>query len=185
MNDRNSSLSDEKLMDLCKQGIEAAFTTLYLRYRQPIMNFARRMVENQEDAADVFQETFRYVFAKIGTYQPKAKFSTLVYQVARNISIDVLRRKRRSTAKITLMRQPNDTPSEFFEKEEVMGELRSEIAKLTEQQREILILRFGQGLSYDEIRDILGIPLGTVQSRIHNSISALRERLVQKGVRYE
>src|SRR3989338_5578394 len=85
--------TDEELMRLCQQGVGEPFMTLYLRYRQPIMNFAIRMVGNYEDAADVFQETFRYVFTKINTYQHKAKFSTFVYQVARHLCIDILRKR--------------------------------------------------------------------------------------------
>lgn len=186
--DAFSKVTDEELMQLCKDGSEAAFTALYHRHKQPIMNFATQMTGNHEDAADVFQETFRYVFAKINTYEPRAKFSTLIYQVARNLSIDILRKRKRPAESIGQLTAPEmltETPVEFTEKKELSAELRRAVEGISETYREILILRYGQELSYDEISEVLRIPLGTVQSRLHHAISLLRDRMVQKGVYHE
>lgn len=175
--------TDEELISLCKADVEEAFTQLYLRYRQPIMGFANNMLRNKEDAADVFQETFRYVFTKIRSFKHNAKFSTFIYQVARHVCIDVIRKRKRSKEKFVQVKSDSSgqlNPLFDLERKELSKELEEAVYKLPEYYREVILLRYGQGLSYEEISQVLLLPLGTVRSRIHNAISQLKDQIFFK-----
>lgn len=161
--------SDQELVSAINNGDAAAFDTLYYRYRDAVMSLAQRMTGNSADALDVLQETWAYVIRKFPGFVLTARFSTFLFPVVRNLSIAARRKRERfrgDEARIEAA-PAADSPAE--------GGLLEFLDELPEMQRQVLVLRFVHGLSLEEIAQTLEIPAGTVKSRIHNAIKALRE----------
>lgn len=175
---------DEELMRLCQQGQTEAFEALYFKHRQSVINFAAQMLRNHEDAADVFQDAFKYIFSKIETYTPSAKFSTLLYKVVRNLCIDILRkRRRRHVQQLNPEIDIEDTSSPgepALDAQEVTRHIHEAMDQIDEAFREVLILRLLHDHSYEQIGEILQCPIGTVKSRLHTGLALLRKALRQK-----
>ncbi len=175
--------SDEALMALCREGYEQAFTVLYLRHRDAVVRFASHMLRDRDEALDVLQDTFRYVFSKIPTYEPNAKFTTLLFRVARSLAITILRKKRRIQYSDILddtLPPPEEVhPGEALDREQAKDVLERALRDLPEIYREVLLLRVAQEMSYEEISRIVDCPLGTVKSRIHLGVQRLRIALGQ------
>lgn len=178
--------TDEELMSLCREGVNEAFELLYLRNRRAVINFAYQMVHNNEDAADVFQDTFKYIFGKIETYEPTAKFSTLLFTVARNLCIDILRKRRRRHFQQLIPeidiedRKPGQ--EERIESREIGERLKDALDQIPESYREVLVLRIIHDKPYEAISEILQCPIGTVKSRIHMGLELLRKMVKQKHI---
>jgi RNA polymerase sigma-70 factor (ECF subfamily) len=176
--------TDEALMLAVKTGDQVAFAALYGRHKDGVLNFCYQMLRNYEDAADVFQEAFRYLFGHAATYQPTAKFTTYLYHIARNLCIDILRKRRRWN-----LRQlepdydvPDETPAgnSRLEDEEIEANLKRAMEEVPEPYREVVLLRVTQGLAYEEIAKMTDSPLGTVKSRLHTGFELLRQVLKRK-----
>ncbi|MEK7449710.1 MAG: RNA polymerase sigma factor [Planctomycetota bacterium] len=179
-------LSDQELINLCREGKPEAFTVLYERYRQTIMNFAYRILRDSHLSADVLQETFIYVFKKLPTYESRAKFTTLLFQVARHISFNKL--KKIKHLKIQPLPEEisgpdteiNSNPEKILQNEEIGKNIAGALKQLPLLYREVINLRIIQNLPYREISAILDCPLGTVKSRLHNGLEMLRTYLRSK-----
>lgn len=167
-----------------KTGDQAAFAALYERHKNGVLNFCYQMLRNWEDAADVFQEAFRYLFGHAATYEPSAKFTTYLYHIARNQCIDILRKRRRWN--LRQLEPEYDVPDEApvqgcrLEDEEVEANLKKALDEIPEPYREVMLLRVTQGLPYDEIAGITEAPLGTVKSRLHAGFEFLRKALKRR-----
>jgi RNA polymerase sigma-70 factor (ECF subfamily) len=177
---------DEDLMLRAKAGDADAFAALYHRHREPLLAFCYRMLHNWEDAADILQDAFRYVHAHAATYQPAARFSTYLCHIARNMCIDVLRRRKRwnlqqLNPEIDL---PDETPDRGspLEQGEVEASIQRALDEVPEPYREVLHLRIAQDLPYEEIAQVVGCPVGTVKSRLHVGLGLLRQALKRKRV---
>ncbi len=170
--------SDEALMALCREGYEQAFTALYLRHKDAVVRFAGHMLRDRDEALDVFQDTFRYVFSKIPTYEPQARFTTLLFRVARSLCINILRKKRRvqytDILDDTLPPPEEPDPGEEIDRRQATDALGRALQDLPEIYREVLLLRIGHQLAYEEIAEVVDCPLGTVKSRIHLGVQRLR-----------
>jgi RNA polymerase sigma-70 factor, ECF subfamily len=168
--------SDEQLMVAFSGGSAEAFAELFSRYKQPLFGFFRRRVADPAQAEELTQETFLAVLRTSLRYQPRALFRTYLYAVG----FRILRAHRRKAAfRATFLgaagayREPaaqNTVDAELF--------LRHAMAKLERTDREILMLREFEQLSYAEIAELLGLPLNTVRSRLFRARTALRELLV-------
>jgi RNA polymerase sigma-70 factor (ECF subfamily) len=186
--------SDEGLMLLAREGDEEAFAELARRYRAPILNFVYRFLGDRETAEDVSQDVFVRLWSNARTYTPKAKFSTFIYHVARNLCIDQLDKRRRLPPIASLGQEitDGDGRSHLLEEEigdrkrgphgELMrGELEAEIAAaidaLGDDHRLVFVLTELHGLSYQETARIAGCPVGTVASRKSAALKHLRDRL--------
>ncbi|MHC4931285.1 MAG: sigma-70 family RNA polymerase sigma factor [Planctomycetota bacterium] len=182
--------SDETLVSRARSGDTAAFDALILRHQDRVYNMAYRMLGNREDALDLSQEVFITVFRGLGRFEAKARFSTWLYRVTVNRCRDALR--RRGSVKHTRPQsldaaRDGESPREIASTgrpppEEAMGrEVRERvegaIGELPEDTREVLILRDREDLSYEEIAEILAIPVGTVRSRLNRARTLLRELL--------
>ncbi|MBI5361045.1 MAG: RNA polymerase sigma factor [Planctomycetes bacterium] len=182
-------LSDDELMALCRKGSADAFTALYDRHKQDIINYSARMLRDRELAADVLQETFIYIFRTIRYYQPKSRFKALLFKAAHNITITKLR-KIRNLDFIELNENliPSTPEESLLEKTETIEFFKKNIYtaldKLPEFYREIVLLRYEKDLSYEDMSEILECPVGTVKSRLHNSMESLRQ-LLKKSVKEE
>ena len=183
--------SDEDLMEACVEDSEEAFEELVERYKSRIINIISRYIGDRERARDLTQEVFMRVYIHRRRYRRSGKFSTWIYTIGVNLAKNEIRRKVRLNRTI-----PVDTVTEMNESgtlqltdhspiqdEQVVTRdltrvVRDAIQKLPPKYREVLVLRDLQELSYIEIGEILGIPGGTVRSRINRARLALKDKLV-------
>jgi RNA polymerase sigma-70 factor, ECF subfamily len=166
-------LSDQQLVEALNAGDTRAFDAIYYRYRDWVARLALRVTGNQDDALDVLQETFAYVFRKFPGFRLTASMTTFLYPVVKNLSI-AARRKRTRMASTDAVETPDPPAPTETDPTRERCELEAVMAGLPESQREVLLMRFVDGMSLQEIADALAIPDGTVKSRIHNAIATLR-----------
>jgi RNA polymerase sigma-70 factor (ECF subfamily) len=184
------SASDQDVVALARDGREAAYRELIRRYERPVFSLIYRMVRDRETAEDLAQETFIKVLNAIGTYRPEFKFSSWVFKIANNTAIDHLRRKELDT--LSLEGSPHATtpegveatalqigsgdesPLETVEAIELGGEIERAIAQLRPEYRSCILLRHVEGRAYEEIAEMLDLPLGTVKTYIHRARHELR-----------
>jgi RNA polymerase sigma-70 factor (ECF subfamily) len=167
--------SDEHLMLAFSQGSPEAFTELFRRYKQPIYGFFRRRIFDQPQAEELTQETFLALVRSAARYEPRALFRTYLYAIA----LKILRAHRRKAAfRATFFGERNSTPDPAKrDATESALWVRRAVAQLDPVDREILMLREFEQLSYAEIVDLLQLPINTVRSRLFRARMALRELL--------
>lgn len=168
------------LMLEAARGSEAAFSELVRRHQNPLLNFFARMGA-LSDCEDLMQETFVRLFHYRQRYRPAARFTTFLYHLARNVWADrgrkIIRLERLSAefkneVEIANQRVP-DRPGEAVDIERALD-------RLSPKLREVIVLNIYQGLRYQEVADVLEIPLGTVKSRINLALAALKEILNER-----
>jgi RNA polymerase sigma-70 factor, ECF subfamily len=166
--------SDLELVAEINGGNEAAFAVLYHRHRDWVVNLAWRWTGNRDTALDVLQETFFYLSRKFPGFTLTAKLQTFFYPVVRNLSIAARRKLERfdSRASAEVLAERIESPEPPANSRD---QLQAVLATLTEEHREVLLLRFVDGLSLSEISAAMDIPLGTVKSRLHNGLDTLRK----------
>lgn len=180
---RRTKIADEELMFRLARGNSYALEVLVKRYKLKIINFVYRMVGDLDQAEDIAQEVFIRVYQHRERYQPIAKFSTWLYTIASNLAKSELRR-RSIFNPISLTRLKGErlssiksSPDKALLEKELGQKIQEGIEKLKPNYRAPLILRDVEGLSYEEISEIVGCPLGTVKSRINRARLKLREIL--------
>ena len=169
MNDTTAqdSRSDEALIAAVNHGDTAAFDGLYYRYRDWVAHMALRFTGDRELALDVLQETFLYLSRKFPGFRLTAKMTTFLYPAVRNYSIAARRKQERFVSEVPEEAAPASHPGP--------QQLAEILSGLPEEQREVLLLRFVDGMSMEEIAAAVRIPVGTVKSRLHYAIKTLRE----------
>lgn len=184
---------DTETMLRAKAGDVGAFTRLVERFVRPLAAFFHRLGADRSTAEDCAQEVFLKVFRSRASYEPRARFSTYLFSIARHHWIDVVR--HRAAGPTTVSSDAADDggrpPSDRFaaapgaapgpEHAELADALRRAVDALSPEQREVFALVRGEGLGYAEIAAILGIPVGTVKSRVHAVMGVLRDRLRAEG----
>lgn len=165
------SQTDSELVQSANSGDEAAFEALYYRYRDWVVRLAWRFCGRQEDSLDVLQETFAYLLRKLPHLRLTASMTTFLYPVVRNLSLEMMRKRRGSLGADALEQVPMADANAGASRAELSAVLRA----LPEAQREVVLMRFVDGFELSEIAEALGVPVGTVKSRLHNAIVALRE----------
>jgi RNA polymerase sigma-70 factor (ECF subfamily) len=181
------SYTDEKLMSLFQGGDENAYIVLVNRYKDKLINFIYHYLKDSESAEDVVQETMIKLYQKKHYYKEIAKFSTWLYTIAKNLANTELRkRKNRKTTFLSHFSNDDKTyeiPSDDLEiGQQVQTDVVNEIIKnavnqLSEKFKTVIILRDIQEISYEEISEIIGIPIGTVKSRINRARLQLQVEL--------
>ncbi len=171
----DAELDDAALLRAANAGDERALEEIYIRYREWVVASAYRITRDRDDALDVLQDAFLYLFGKFPGFELRAKMKTFLYPVVRNLALERRRKRRRA-------RPLEDLSAEPEAKEEaapaVNGPTLAEaVARLPEGEREVVALRFSDGMTLAEVAEALGIPLGTVKSRLHSALSRLRELL--------
>jgi len=163
--------SDEALMLEFQRGSRAAFEELFARYREPLYGFFRRRLETPERAEDLVQETFLAVIRATARYEPRALVRTYLYGIALKL-VAGERRKQKSApvAEVEADVSVDNAPEEALWVQQALG-------KLDPSEREILMLREYEQLSYAEIADLLRLPVNTVRSRLFRSRMALKSHL--------
>ena len=188
-----STLSDPEIVTLARKGSEAAYRELLLRYERPVFSLVFRMVRDRETAEDLSQETFVKVLNNLDRYSPEFKFSSWLFKIANNLTIDHLRRRRVDTisiegapdavtsesAKATSIAvvSGSESPLEELESRELGTAIERAIGKLRPEYRACIMLRHVEDKSYEEIAEIVKLPLGTVKTYIHRARHELRAAL--------
>ena len=187
-NKRNKyNYTDERLMSLFQAGDENAYVVLVNRYKDKLINFIYHYLKDSESAEDVVQETMIKLYQKKHYYKEIAKFSTWLYTIAKNLANTELRkRKNRKTTLLSHFSNDDKTyeiPSDDLEigqqiQTDVVNEIiKKAVNKLSEKFKTVIILRDIQEFSYEEISEIIGIPIGTVKSRINRARLQLQVEL--------
>jgi len=178
---------------LAQQGKESAYRELLARYERPVFSLVFRMVRDRETAEDLAQETFVKVLNNIDRYSPDFKFSSWLFKIANNLTIDHLRRRRVDTisiegapdavtaesakaTSITIASQ-DESPLAELESRELGQAIERAIGKLRPEYRACIMLRHVEDRSYEEIAEIVKLPLGTVKTYIHRARQELRAAL--------
>jgi RNA polymerase sigma-70 factor (ECF subfamily) len=165
--------TDAQLIAAINAGDAAAFEVLYFRHRDWVVNLACRFTGSEDLALDVMQETFLYFLKKFPGFRLIANLKTFFYPAVKNLSIAARRKSQRyQSGEAEQMLLANLPGSEATQE---TGDLAVVLANLSEEHREVLLLRFVDGLSLAEIAEAVGIPLGTVKSRLHNALETLRQ----------
>jgi RNA polymerase sigma-70 factor (ECF subfamily) len=185
-----AALTDQQVVLLARGGREAAYRELIRRYERPVFALLFRMVRDRELAEDLSQETFVKALNAIDSYRPEFKFSSWIFKIANNAAIDHLRRREldtlsldgsphaetpeamQATALQIGMRQ--ESPLEAVEARELGGAIEAAIGRLRPEYRSCILLRHVEGRAYEEIAEILSLPLGTVKTYIHRARNELR-----------
>jgi len=183
------SLSDAELVEQVRRGRLEAFGELVSRHQECIYNTAYYLVGNDEDAQDVAQDVFLKAYRNIGTFERKAKFSTWLYGIMLNTVRSVWRKQGLRSGALSLSARPEDEaaaadpeseregPVHATVRAETVAAVRGAIEELEGELKEILVLRDIEGLSYEDIAEALGVPLGTVKSRIFRARYCVKEKL--------
>jgi RNA polymerase sigma-70 factor (ECF subfamily) len=168
--------SDHDLIAALNAGDAAAFDALYYRYRDRILRLAYRFTANHADAQDVLQETFAYLYRKFPGFRLTASMTTFLYPVVRNLSLELIRKKRTATTTTTSADVLDEMPGFAAAPEEAhtRANLAAAMANLSPEHRQTVLLRFVDDLAMDEIAAVMAVPVGTVKSRLHHAIAAMR-----------
>jgi RNA polymerase sigma-70 factor (ECF subfamily) len=185
--------TDHELVLLARNGSEKAFRELLDRYQRPVFSLVYRMVRDRERAEDLAQETFIKVFNHLERYDPKYKFSSWIFKIASNLAIDQLRKKEPETVSLEGSRHAStaeqqeatriqiesrdENPEESLEAKELGAGIEHAVGQLRPEYRTAIILRHVEGRPYEEIAQIMDVPLGTVKTYIRRARLELRETL--------
>jgi RNA polymerase sigma-70 factor (ECF subfamily) len=187
-----NACTDEELLSRFCNGQKEAFGVLLRRYERELYGYLRRYLGDSNLAEDVFQNTFLQLYLKSGQYEPGRPFRPWLYTIATNQAIDALRRNGRHQAVsldqtrnesgegelqnlIEMLESRGPSPLDAAQGKERREKVRASVEQLPDFLREVLILAYYQGLKYRDIADILGIPVGTVKSRLHAALVKLQE----------
>ena len=188
-----SRAADAELVAVAVAGRGDGFEELVRRYQRPIVSYVYRMTGDYEAALDLTQDVFIRVYNSLARYRPEYKFSTWIYRIAHNAAIDHLRRHSTREQELDATGPGGDTyekplasdsptPEQLSERAERRAEIEEVIRQLPPAYRELIVLRHAHDLSYDEIAEVTGLPLGTVKNRIFRAREAMRAPLVERGI---
>ncbi|MBM7716201.1 RNA polymerase sigma factor SigW [Siminovitchia sp. FSL H7-0308] len=181
-------LVNQRIKQVIK-GDQEAFGEIVEIYKDKIFSLCFRMLGNRHEAEDIAQEAFIRAYTNIESFQQNRKFSTWLYRIATNLCIDRIRKKKpdyfldaeiAGTEGLTLYSQlpsSGKTPDAAVETLEIQEIVQREIMRLPDKYRSVIVLRYIDDLSLNEIAEVLELPLGTVKTRIHRGREALRKQL--------
>ncbi len=187
-----TAVNDRELVVTTLNGAEGSFEELVRRYQRPISAYVYRMVGNYESALDLTQEIFIKVYSSLRRYRAEFKFSTWIYRIAHNSAIDHLRRN--ATREQSLINGSESdhfelpiesgslSPEQESERKERRVEIEAVVRTLPTNYRELIFLRHSQDLTYEEIVEVTGLPLGTVKNRLFRAREMMRQQFVEKGI---
>jgi len=166
----------------CKRREDGALEELIRNWEQRLFYYVRRLAENEEDAWDILQETWLKVLRGIGSLREPRSLPTWLYRIARNTAVSRLRANRLHHDLLDGNRNLlcNDTEEEPFRFEDAQR-VHHGLSRISLPHREVLTLHFLEDLSVEEIADVVGVPQGTVKSRLHYAKRALRTVLEKEG----
>lgn len=169
-----------------------SFNQLVLRWERPIYALAYRVIGREEDARDVCQETFLRAFRALSGFKGQAKFSSWLYRIALNLCRDWMRRERRTPVvqapegvdltELVSERGPVESIEEVVSRRDMSRMVARAMRALSEEQRTAVVLKEYEGLTFQEIADLLGCPLSTVKTRLYQGLTLLRRQLEEAGI---
>jgi RNA polymerase sigma-70 factor (ECF subfamily) len=171
--------ADADLVLSTLNGSPDAFGALVARYHAPIVGLAYRFTRSREEADDVAQTALLRAYRHLATFRRDRSFSRWLFMIARNTSIDVVRRKRRDAAIAVAMPDSPPGPEELVVQLDEASRVRAAVDALPEPSRTVLRLHYLDGLKYREIAEALEIPLGTVKTYISRAKRRLHEKILQ------
>jgi RNA polymerase sigma-70 factor, ECF subfamily len=188
-----AALTDQQVVQLARDGSERAYRELIGRYQRPVFSLIYRLVRDREKAEDLAQDTFIKVLNAIDRYNPEFKFSSWIFKIAHNTSLDHLRRKEPETLSMdgsphartaaeteatTISPASGDeNPEEYTVNRELGTEIDGALGTLRTEYRTAIVLCHVEGRPYEEIAEIMDVPLGTVKTYIHRGRKELMQRL--------
>ena len=188
-----SEADDKELVVRALDGEEAAYRELLERFRRPLFSLIYRMIGDREQAEDLAQESFVKAFNNLDSYNPSYRFSSWLFKIANNHAIDHLRRARLPTVSIhgsphaanpereeetrIVLEAHDESPEQEMLALELGGEIEEAIARLRPDYRTAVILRHIESRPYEEIAEIMDVPIGTVKTFLHRARAELREVL--------
>jgi RNA polymerase sigma-70 factor (ECF subfamily) len=188
----SEEMTDRELVARATGGLEGSFEELVRRYQRPISAYVYRMVGDYEAALDLTQEIFIKVYSSLARYRSEFKFSTWIYKIAHNCAVDHLRRSagRAQSLNHGLEGETYELPIESgrlspeqeSERKERKSEIESVVRSLPSAYRELIVLRHSQDLTYEEIVEVTGLPLGTVKNRLFRAREMMRQQFVGRGI---
>jgi len=181
------SADDQRLIADCLGGNASSFGELVRRYQERLFHTVYRMVDNAEDARDVVQEAFLSAYQSLDSFKGDSLFFTWLYRIAVNTAIS-LKRKQRVVLSIDATRngeplvEPTDPsevnrPGHAIEQAEQGRRIQQALSRLSPEHRAVLVMKDMEGQKYEDIADVLGVPIGTIRSRLHRARLELREIL--------
>lgn len=188
-----TQLTDQQVVELARQGREPAYRELIGRYQRPVFSLIYRLVRDREKSEDLAQETFIKVLNAIERYDPSYKFSSWIFKIAHNTALDHLRRKEPETLSLegsphalteaeieasTITPESGDeNPEQYTASKELGAVIEKAIGTLRPEYRTAIILCHVEGRPYEEIAEVMGVPLGTVKTYIHRARNELKKQL--------
>jgi RNA polymerase sigma-70 factor (ECF subfamily) len=183
--------SDAELAAQALAGSQDACQALVARYASAVVNLAARMVHDSALAEDLAQEAFVRAFTRLETFDPGRKFSSWLFQVAHNVTVDYLRRKRLNTVPIEeastaghaalMSSAAASSPAAYAEQEQLARAIAQGLARIRPEYREALTLHYQQGLTHAEVGEIMDAPVGTVKTYLHRGRAELASILAKQG----
>jgi len=190
-----SKVTDSQLAARAAAGSSAAFHELVRRFERPILSLIQRMVHDPALAEDLAQETFVKAYRKLDSFDPERQLSSWLFKIAHNTTLDHLRRKHPRTVPLEagggedggdaweVMPAPEEeAPDRRAERSELASGIGAALARMRPKYREVLLLRFQHGLSYEEIAEVTGVRLGTVKIQLHRARKQLAAELLDAGL---
>jgi RNA polymerase sigma-70 factor, ECF subfamily len=183
--------SDEELVEQFQGGDSSAFDVLVRRWERKVQGAIYRLVGPGEDVRDLSQETLLKAYRGLGTFKKEARFSSWLYQIALNVCRDRMRRGRgKSYVSFDELSETGETGSEqgpsaldLIEARDLSRQVAAAVSALPDEQREVVVLKEYQGLTFLEIAEALDLPLSTVKTRLYRGLGQLRLELVRQGIR--
>jgi RNA polymerase sigma-70 factor (ECF subfamily) len=184
--------TDRDLVATANTGVEGSFEELVRRYQRPISAYVYRMVGDYEAALDLTQEIFIKVYGSLSRYRSEFKFSTWIYKIAHNSAVDHLRRNAGRERSLSNgvegdqyelpIESSSLSPEQESERKERRLEIESVVRSLPNAYRELIVLRHSQDLTYEEIVEVTGLPLGTVKNRLFRAREMMRQQFIGRGI---
>ena len=182
--------ADEALLESYRLGEKRSFATLVERYQKELFHFLVRFLADRSAAEDIFQETFLQVHQSADQFDTNRRFRPWLFTIAANKARDYMRSKaRKPTAPlqasmdggdgpqfIDLLQSAQGKPEESLERKELQQKVKSTVSTMPDNLREILLLSYFDEFSYQQISEMLDIPLGTVKSRLHSAVAHFAEK---------
>lgn len=185
-------MTDNELIALCKRGDRDAFNKIMEKHQNTMFGMAYNLLSDYHDAEDAVQDTFIKAYRSISSFKGQSAFTTWLYVICKNSCNDILRRRQKHSAVMSIdadesenspireLKSEELSPEEHMELSETQTAVKEAIDALKQEYKEVLILSDMREMSYDEISAILKIPTGTVKSRLNRARTALRKKLSDK-----
>lgn len=177
-----SNSRDHELIKQCQRGDRRALEELLGHYQRPVYNAAYRMLGNPQDAADVTQAVFLKIFENLDRYNPKYRFFSWIYRIAMNESINLYNKGKRQQPLDEVQPSNEKGPEELTDASIQSDHIQDKLMGLGEDYRTVIVLRHFAEMKYQEISDVLHIPVVTVKSRLYTARQQLKNVLSREGI---